>query len=82
MSLRIKDRPAVPYVHVIALRGRHICILREPSLVDALRGLDDLIQLGRDLRWGHAPTENVLGGNNGAVELLVCVLALDEDGAF
>ena len=78
----IENCASMPDVHMVSCGRRDVRRLGQAGLVDALRGFDDLVQLGRDLRWGHAPTENVLGGNNGAVELLVCVLALDEDGAF
>ena len=82
MALGIEDRPAVSDVHVVPRRGRHVRVLGQAALVDALRGLDDLVQARRDLGRGHAAAEDVAGGDGGAVEVLVRVLALDEHRAL
>ena len=63
MALGIEDRPAVSDVHVVPRRGRHVRVLGQAALVDALRGLDDLVQARRDLGRGHAAAEDVAGGD-------------------
>jgi len=58
--------------------GGHVCVCGQSALVEPFCGLDDLVELARDLRRGHAAAKDILCGDGGAVEFLVRVLPLDQ----
>ena len=85
VSIRVKDHMVSRvgiHMDVVAGRGGYIGLLRQTSLIEALRSLDDFVEFRGDFGRGDASTKDVSCGDWRAVEVAVGVLALYESGAF